>query len=94
MGAASGQPATGGSASVLLVDVGAPSDVFELIDLTDSTLVARSPFLFEIGEELNLRLDRDGSLSEITARVRSHRADGTSELEILDQSEPRRAGSG
>lgn len=78
----------------MLVDAGAPSDVFELIELTDLTLVARSPFLFEIGEELKLRIEQAGSLTDITARIRCHRADGASELEILDQSEPRRAGSG
>ncbi len=59
--------------------------MFEVIDLTDGLLTARSPFLFEIGEELKLRIDRGGAVSDAIARVRTHRADGVTELEILDQ---------
>ncbi len=69
----------GVGAALLLVDAGAPSDVFELIEQTASMIVVRSPFLFEIGEELKLRLDG----KDVAVRVRSHRADGSSELEIV-----------
>ncbi len=79
---------------VLLVEAGTSSDVFDVVELTDTTLLARSPFLFEIGEELKLRIDRDGSIRDATARIKSHRADGVSELELLEQSEPRRVVSG
>ena len=59
--------------------------MFEVIDHTDGLLAARSPFLFEIGEELKLRIEHRGAVSDATVRVRNHRADGVTELEILDQ---------
>ncbi len=79
---------------MLLVEAGEPSDIFDVVELTETTLLARSPFLFEIGEELKLRIERAGSISDATARIKNHRADGVSELELLDQSEPRRVVSG
>jgi hypothetical protein len=68
---------------VLLVDDGSPRDVFELIELGDPIVQARSPFLFEVGEELKLRIERDGTSREVSVRVRSHRQDGVTELEIV-----------
>ncbi len=59
--------------------------MFEVIALADGVLAVRSPFLFEIGEELKLRIEDGGAVSDATARVRNHRADGVTELEILDQ---------
>jgi hypothetical protein len=71
---------------VLLVDDGVVCDVFEVVDATDGVVRVRAPFLFEIGEELKLRIERDGAAREVTARVRAHVGTGesrTSELELL-----------
>jgi len=46
-----------------------------------------SPLLFEIGEELSVRIEQDGTVTETTVRVRSHigPADARiTELELLD----------
>ena len=68
---------------MLLVDSGKATDVFELIELGPAVVTVRSAFLFEIGEELKLRIEGDGEPREVTARVRGHLATGASELEIL-----------
>ena len=68
---------------MLLVDGGKATDVFELIELGPALVTVRSAFLFEIGEELKLRIEGDGEPREVTARVRSHLGTGASELEIL-----------
>ena len=47
-------------------------DVFEVLDITDGIARVRSPFLFEIGEELSVRIEQDGTTSDVTARVRAH----------------------
>jgi len=47
-------------------------DVFEVIELTDAVAKVRSPFLFEIGEELKLKIDRDGATVDVVARVIAH----------------------
>lgn len=58
-------------------------DVFEVVSLDGNVLRVRSPFLFEIGEELALRIE-DGAAREVTARVRSHTGDPrVTELELL-----------
>ena len=95
----SGQPAANGAAAsrVLLVDDGKICDVFEVVDLNDGLVRARSPFLFEIGEELRVRIERDGSVIEAVARVRGHVVAGDdriTELELSEQTEPRRVVSG
>jgi len=95
----SGQPAVSDTASprVLLVDDGKISDVFDVVDLVDGVVRVRTPFLFEVGEELKLRLERDGTVTDATARVRAHAGTGddkVTELELGDQSEPRRMVTG
>ena len=54
------------------------ADIFEIVENGDPIIVARTPFLFEIGEELQVRL----GAKQTTVRVRAHRADGATELEI------------
>lgn len=67
---------------MLLVDEGQTHDVFEVVDATDVVVHARSPYLFEVGEELRVRVERDGKTAhETTARVRAHHG-GVSELEL------------
>ena len=66
-----------------LVNGEASVDVFEVVENGDPIIAARSPFLFEIGEELQIRIESSGSSREATVRVRAHRADGVTELELL-----------
>ena len=70
----SGQPAAKGDVAprVLLVEGGGTLDVFELVELSDATARVRTPYLFEIGEELIVSVERDGKLVEMTGRVRRH----------------------
>jgi len=82
---------------VLLVDDDKPCDVFEVVELTDGLVRARSPYLFEIGEEMKVRIERDGTVLDATARVRGHVGNGddkVTELELADKTEPRRVVSG
>ncbi len=63
---------------VLLVEGGATHDVFEVVEVADGVVRARSPYLFEVGEELKLSID-----DKVTAaRVRAHAGEVT-ELELL-----------
>jgi len=70
----SSRPAVGevSAPRVLVLDNGAWHDVFEVLDATDQLVRARSPYLFEIGETLNVRIERNGSVTEASARVRAH----------------------
>ncbi len=63
---------------VVLVEGGTTHDVFEVVEVVEGLVRARSPFLFEIGEELKLQIDD----KEAAARVRAHVGDVT-ELELL-----------
>ncbi|MGE0402099.1 MAG: hypothetical protein AB7T06_35690 [Kofleriaceae bacterium] len=56
------------------------------MSIADDVLRARSPFLFEIGEELNVRIETSQSSSDVTVRVRAHTGPvdaRVTELEIL-----------
>jgi hypothetical protein len=82
---------------VVLVDDDKVHDVFDVVEITDGLVRARSPFLFEIGEELRVRIERDGAVSEASARVRAHVGgadDKITELELSEQTEPHRVVSG
>lgn len=57
---------------VLVVDERGSHEVFDVIELTDAVARVRSPFLFEIGEQLAVRIERAGRITEATARVRAH----------------------
>jgi hypothetical protein len=57
----------------------------------------RTPFLFEIGEELAVRIEQDGTVCDAVARVRGHVGPDESritELEVAERTEPRRVVSG
>ena len=85
----SGQPAAVATARVLLVDAGQAVDVFELVELTEGLVRVRTAFLFELGEELQLRIERDGSAVDVPAQVRAHvgtDADRVTELELGERS--------
>jgi hypothetical protein len=77
---------------VLLVEDGKICDVFEVVAVEDCLVKARSPFLFEIGEELFVRIEDGGSVQEAPARVRAHVGTGDdriTELELGERSDPR-----
>jgi len=91
----SGRPALSGEAAtvrIVVLDDGAAHDVFEVVSATAALIQVRSAFLFEIGEELAVRIEQGGSTAEATARVRSHVGPPEAritELEISDRAEPR-----
>jgi hypothetical protein len=78
-----GKPATSDDLRIVLVNGDVPVDIFEVIENGDPIIAARSPFLFEIGEELQVRIESNGTSREATVRVRAHRPDGVTELELL-----------
>ena len=57
---------------MIVVDGAEAHDVFEVLGITDGIARVRSPLMFEIGEELNVRVERDGTTTEMVARVRAH----------------------
>jgi hypothetical protein len=86
----SGQPAASGANAprVLLVDAGQLHDVFEVLEVTDGTARVRTPFLFELGEELKLRVEDAGGAFEVVARVVAHIGGGEdkiTELELFER---------
>lgn len=72
----SGGPALGEVAArsprVLVVDGDQAHDVFEVLNIADGVARVRSTLLFEIGEQLSVRVEQDGATTEMTARVRAH----------------------
>ncbi|HEU0030856.1 MAG TPA: hypothetical protein VFQ53_09485 [Kofleriaceae bacterium] len=78
---------------VVAGDDGQAHDVFDLLGISDGVARVRSPFLFEVGEELPVRIEQDGAVSEAVARVRAHVGPDDAritELELCDRTEPRR----
>jgi hypothetical protein len=72
---------------VLLRDEGGDHVVFEVLSVTKTLIRVRSPYLFELGEELALRVERDGEVVDTTVKVRAHVGPAESritELEPLD----------
>lgn len=54
---------------------------------TGNVIMARTALLFELGEELRVRVERDGSSWEAIARIRAHIGSDdarVTELEISD----------
>jgi len=74
------------SGRVLLVEGPGVHDIFDVVELTDAVARVRSPFLFEIGEQLKLKVERNGTTNEVLARVVSHAGPvdaKVTELELL-----------
>lgn len=70
---------------VLVLDGERAHDVFDVLGITDNIVRVRSPLLFEIGEELHVRIATP-TPTDVTVRVRAHigTADAQiTELEIL-----------
>jgi hypothetical protein len=75
-------------AAVQLVEGGQAHDVFEVVELTDTLARVRTAFLFDLGEDMTLRIERNGATFEVPARVRAHvgtGADKITELELGEQ---------
>jgi hypothetical protein len=93
-------PAVASDASsprVLVFDANRSHDVFDVLSIEEGAATAatvirvRSPFLFEIGESLALRIECDGAVSDARARVRAHTGPAEAritELEITDRDAP------
>jgi hypothetical protein len=87
----SGRLALSGEATtprLLVVDGDTLHEVFDVVASTDAVIQARSALLFEVGEELQVRIEQGGSVWGATARVRGHvgtQADLVTELEISDR---------
>ncbi len=79
---------------VLVLDDDKPHDVFDVLGTIDgdgSIVRVRSPYLFEIGEELTIRIEQDGTTTDAIARVRAHIGPHDAritELEISERSTP------
>jgi hypothetical protein len=85
----SGRPAAArGGARVLLVDGGRTHDIFDVVEVADTVARVRTAFLFELGEELRLRVEQGGAAFEAPARVLAHVGTGAekiTELELGDR---------
>lgn len=91
----SSRPALNSDASpprVVVADGEPPREVFEVVDLAGDVLRVRSAYLFELGEELPVRIEQAGRVRDATARVRGHTGpddDRITELELADRAAPR-----
>lgn len=84
----SGRPAldVASAPRVLVLDGENAHDVFVVISVAEGLVRVRSPLLFEIGEELSLRIEQNGTTSDVTARVRAHAGSAdarVTELELV-----------
>jgi hypothetical protein len=72
---------------VLMLDAGEPLDIFDVIEIANGVVHVRTAYLFELGEEVKLRLENDGTITEANARVRAHVGTGrdrVTEFELTD----------
>jgi len=77
----------------LLVDDGKLHDVFDVLELNGAVVRARSAYLFEVGEQMKVRIEHDGTVREASATVRGHTS-GVTELELSEVGEARKMVSG
>ena len=56
----------------VLGEDGSAYEVFEVVSYDDRRLVVRASLLFEVGERLRLRIERDGAVTQVEARVAAH----------------------
>lgn len=75
------------SPRLLVLDGESPLEVFDVLAIAGTIVRARSALLFEVGEELSVRIERDGSAWEGVARVRAHVPDGADRVTELVISE-------
>jgi hypothetical protein len=82
---------------VSILDDGKPYDTFDVVEVAGDIARVRSPFLFEIGEELSLRIEENGEVYEAQARVCAHTGPAdqrVTELELSEQTERRQLVTG
>ena len=80
-------PEAAASTRVLLVEAGQNRDVFVVVEVAEGLLRVRTAFLFELGEEMKVRLE-NGGVFEANARVLAHVGSGDdkiTELELSDR---------
>ena len=82
----SGQPAVSGApgSRLLLVDAGQAKDIFDVVEIADAVVRVRTAFLFELGEEMNVRLEAGDTTYEASARVRAHVGTGDERITELE----------
>jgi hypothetical protein len=88
----SGQPARSSDAPLprlLVLDDGVAHEVFEVVASSSAVIQVRSALLFEVGEELAVRIEQGGTTSEATVRVRGHVGPPEARLTELEVTEPR-----
>ncbi|HUS32748.1 MAG TPA: hypothetical protein VMZ53_29810 [Kofleriaceae bacterium] len=73
---------------LVLVEGSGVHDIFDVVELTETLARVRSPFLFEIGEELKVEVERDGVTKELVARVVSHSGPGDAKVTELELVSP------
>ena len=61
---------------VTLLSNGTTYDVFDVVSYEGNKLVVRGTLLFEIGETLRLKVERDGNISELMVRIDAHSGAG------------------
>jgi hypothetical protein len=87
----SGRPALTSDAQlprVLVVEGDAQHEVFDVVEAEPGLIRVRSAFLFELGEELRVRLVQAGRVLDATARVRAHTGPSDDRVTELEISEP------
>jgi hypothetical protein len=80
-----------------VLDDGKPYDLFDVLDIGEQRARVRSPFMFEIGEDLHVRIEQDGQVFEAQATVRAHVGPDEmriTELELSERTTPRRMVTG
>jgi hypothetical protein len=82
---------------VVLVEDDGGFEVFDVLGLVDDVLRVRTAYLFEVGEELRVKIEQDGTVTEAIVRVRAHSGGEilkVTELEVTERSTPRKVVSG
>lgn len=72
------------SGRVLLVEGSGVHDIFEVVELTDSRARVRSPYLFEIGEQLRVKVERNSVSKDHVARVVAHATQGPADSKVTE----------
>ena len=62
---------------------GTTYDVFEVVSYEANKLLVRAPLLFEVGEQLRLKVERDGNITELKVRVDSHTGTGDDVVTVI-----------
>jgi len=55
---------------------GTTYDVFEVVSYEGNKLVVTGPLLFEVGETLRLKVERDGNITELKVKITGHTGSG------------------